>query len=62
VNVLAWDWTIESGSIKEPSSLGRAYSRTLRQGNALATALISTLGPTYNQSIHSHWAVIEAGG
>jgi probable HAF family extracellular repeat protein len=52
VNLVAWNWQSEAGSLNDPSSLGLATSLTLGQGAGLGTALVTALGNNYNQSIH----------
>lgn len=52
VNIVAWNWQNDAGSLTNPSSLGLATSLTLGQGAGLGTALVTALGNNYNQSIH----------
>lgn len=52
INIVAWNWSAEAGTIVDPSSLGRATSRTNSEGDALGHALVSMLGVGYFQQIH----------
>jgi len=48
-NVVAWNWSEDADTLLD---LGKATSRTLNEGSALAQSLISLLGPSYSQDIH----------
>jgi pimeloyl-ACP methyl ester carboxylesterase len=47
-NIVAWNWANDADSGNLPYSASRAAN----QGSALASALLSTLGSTYDSSIH----------